>query len=169
MNPVFLKAMTGRGPCVCTAPRFPNSCCVCRVRMMCLRDLLYLSSTVTMRTPPLCRLYPEKRQSSGTRPCAGSSASQTSANGTERSASTATGTLRYRRWGTPGGAGAVVRRLSSVFPSQGELRPFLSDPELVGAGDGSSHVSVVVSGPDGYRTLPSRGTHTTDPPGRVYR
>uniref|UniRef100_A0A3P8RE66 Pleckstrin homology domain containing, family A member 7b n=1 Tax=Astatotilapia calliptera TaxID=8154 RepID=A0A3P8RE66_ASTCA len=40
-----------------------------------------------------------------------------------------------------------------------ELRPFLSDPELMGAGDGSSHISVVTPGHDGgYRTLPSRGT-----------
>ncbi|XP_070689471.1 pleckstrin homology domain-containing family A member 7 isoform X4 [Pempheris klunzingeri] len=38
-----------------------------------------------------------------------------------------------------------------------ELRPFLSDPELMGAGDGSSHISVVASGHDGYQTLPSRG------------
>ncbi|XP_061598736.1 pleckstrin homology domain-containing family A member 7 isoform X3 [Cololabis saira] len=39
-----------------------------------------------------------------------------------------------------------------------ELRPFLSDPELMGAGDGSSHISVVVSSHDGgYQTLPSRG------------
>lgn len=38
---------------------------------------------------------------------------------------------------------------------QVELRPFLSDPELIGAGDGSS---VVASGRDGgYQTLPSRG------------
>ncbi|CAF99664.1 unnamed protein product, partial [Tetraodon nigroviridis] len=36
--------------------------------------------------------------------------------------------------------------------------PFLSDPELVGAGDGSSHISVAVCGRDGYQTLPSRGT-----------
>uniref|UniRef100_I3JFW7 Pleckstrin homology domain containing A7 n=1 Tax=Oreochromis niloticus TaxID=8128 RepID=I3JFW7_ORENI len=40
-----------------------------------------------------------------------------------------------------------------------ELRPFLSDPELMGAGDGSSHISVVTPGHDGgYKTLPSRGT-----------
>lgn len=52
----------------------------------------------------------------------------------------------------------------SVSPSQGELRPFLSDPELVGAGDGSSHISVVLSGRDGYQTLPSRGAATLDPP-----
>ncbi|XP_014912575.1 pleckstrin homology domain-containing family A member 7-like isoform X10 [Poecilia latipinna] len=39
--------------------------------------------------------------------------------------------------------------------SKVELRPFLSDPELIGAGDGSS---VVASGRDGgYQTLPSRG------------
>lgn len=39
-----------------------------------------------------------------------------------------------------------------------ELRPFLSDPELMGAGDGSSHISVVTPGHDGgYKTLPSRG------------
>lgn len=43
-----------------------------------------------------------------------------------------------------------------------ELRPFLSDPELMGAGDGSSHISVVTPGHDGgYKTLPSRGTETT--------
>uniref|UniRef100_A0AAQ5XVR8 Pleckstrin homology domain containing, family A member 7b n=1 Tax=Amphiprion ocellaris TaxID=80972 RepID=A0AAQ5XVR8_AMPOC len=42
--------------------------------------------------------------------------------------------------------------------SKVELRPFLSDPELMGAGDGSSHVSIVASGHDGgYQTLPSRG------------
>ncbi|XP_065808981.1 pleckstrin homology domain-containing family A member 7 isoform X8 [Labrus bergylta] len=42
--------------------------------------------------------------------------------------------------------------------SKVELRPFLSDPELMGAGDGSSHISVVTSsGPEGYQTLPSRG------------
>uniref|UniRef100_A0A3B4ZZQ3 Pleckstrin homology domain-containing family A member 7-like n=2 Tax=Stegastes partitus TaxID=144197 RepID=A0A3B4ZZQ3_9TELE len=42
--------------------------------------------------------------------------------------------------------------------SQVELRPFLSDPELMGAGDGSSHISIVASGHDGgYQTLPSRG------------
>ncbi|KAM4744549.1 pleckstrin homology domain-containing family A member 7 isoform 2-T2 [Anableps anableps] len=42
--------------------------------------------------------------------------------------------------------------------SKVELRPFLSDPELIGAGDGSSHSSVVASGRDGgYQTLPSRG------------
>nr|XP_046244387.1 pleckstrin homology domain-containing family A member 7 isoform X2 [Scatophagus argus] len=41
--------------------------------------------------------------------------------------------------------------------SKVELRPFLSDPELMGAGDGSSHVSAATSGRDGYQTLPSRG------------
>ncbi|KAM9765642.1 pleckstrin homology domain-containing family A member 7 isoform 1-T1 [Menidia menidia] len=42
--------------------------------------------------------------------------------------------------------------------SKVELRPFLSDPELMGAGDGSSHTSVGASGHDGgYQTLPSRG------------
>ncbi|XP_016887987.1 pleckstrin homology domain-containing family A member 7 isoform X4 [Cynoglossus semilaevis] len=42
--------------------------------------------------------------------------------------------------------------------SKVELRPFLSDPELMGAGDGSSHISVAASGRDGgYQTLPSRG------------
>lgn len=46
----------------------------------------------------------------------------------------------------------------SVCASQMELRPFLSDPELMGAGDGSSNVSLVSSGRDGYQTLPSRGT-----------
>ncbi|XP_037102623.1 pleckstrin homology domain-containing family A member 7 isoform X5 [Syngnathus acus] len=39
-----------------------------------------------------------------------------------------------------------------------ELRPFLSDPELVGVGDGSSVTSVTSSGHNGgYQTLPSRG------------
>ncbi|XP_037615604.1 pleckstrin homology domain-containing family A member 7 isoform X4 [Sebastes umbrosus] len=41
--------------------------------------------------------------------------------------------------------------------SKVELRPFLSDPELMGAGDGSSHVSVITPGHGGYQTLPSRG------------
>ncbi|XP_028431973.1 pleckstrin homology domain-containing family A member 7 isoform X2 [Perca flavescens] len=41
--------------------------------------------------------------------------------------------------------------------SKVELRPFLSDPELMGAGDGSSHITVVSSGRAGYQTLPSRG------------
>ncbi|CAK6969762.1 pleckstrin homology domain-containing family A member 7 [Scomber scombrus] len=42
--------------------------------------------------------------------------------------------------------------------SKVELRPFLSDPELMGAGDGSGHISVAASGHDGgYQTLPSRG------------
>ncbi|KAM7424209.1 hypothetical protein PAMA_000514 [Pampus argenteus] len=42
--------------------------------------------------------------------------------------------------------------------SKVELRPFLSDPELIGAGDGSSHIIVAASGHDGgYQTLPSRG------------
>ncbi|KAM6950918.1 pleckstrin homology domain-containing family A member 7 isoform 7-T7 [Lycodopsis pacificus] len=41
--------------------------------------------------------------------------------------------------------------------SKVELRPFLSDPELMGAGDGSSHISVLASGHEGYQTLPSRG------------
>ncbi|KAM9825129.1 pleckstrin homology domain-containing family A member 7 isoform 11-T11 [Syngnathus typhle] len=39
-----------------------------------------------------------------------------------------------------------------------ELRPFLSDPELAGVGDGSSVTSVTSSGHNGgYQTLPSRG------------
>ncbi|XP_022623582.1 pleckstrin homology domain-containing family A member 7-like [Seriola dumerili] len=42
--------------------------------------------------------------------------------------------------------------------SKVELRPFLSNPELMGAGDGSSHISIGASGHDGgYQTLPSRG------------
>uniref|UniRef100_A0A3Q3XHL0 Uncharacterized protein n=1 Tax=Mola mola TaxID=94237 RepID=A0A3Q3XHL0_MOLML len=41
--------------------------------------------------------------------------------------------------------------------SKAELRPFLSDPELMGAGDGSSHISGITCGRDGYQTLPSRG------------
>lgn len=53
--------------------------------------------------------------------------------------------------------------LISVCVSQVELRPFLSDPELMGAGDGSSHISVVVCGHDGYQTLPSRGTQMIGP------
>ncbi|XP_036951432.1 pleckstrin homology domain-containing family A member 7 isoform X20 [Acanthopagrus latus] len=39
--------------------------------------------------------------------------------------------------------------------SKVELRPFLSDPELMGAGDGSSHITIASSGHDGYQTLPS--------------
>uniref|UniRef100_A0A3B3IP24 Pleckstrin homology domain containing A7 n=1 Tax=Oryzias latipes TaxID=8090 RepID=A0A3B3IP24_ORYLA len=43
--------------------------------------------------------------------------------------------------------------------SKVELRPFLSDPELMGAGDGSSHISVALPRHDGgYQTLPSRGS-----------
>ncbi|CAL9701624.1 unnamed protein product [Knipowitschia caucasica] len=39
-----------------------------------------------------------------------------------------------------------------------ELRPFLSDPELMGAGDGSSLDSAISTGHDGgYQTLPGRG------------
>lgn len=143
-----------------------NSCSLCRVRMTCLQDLLYLSSTVRMRTPQLCPLYPVKQQSSGTLRCEGSNASQTSASETEKSASTATGTVRYRE-GEPLGlpaAPAPEYTLSYLFQSQGELRPFLSDPELMGAGDGSSHISVVVSGRDGYQTLPSRGANVMDLP-----
>uniref|UniRef100_G3PSN0 Pleckstrin homology domain containing, family A member 7b n=1 Tax=Gasterosteus aculeatus TaxID=69293 RepID=G3PSN0_GASAC len=41
--------------------------------------------------------------------------------------------------------------------SKVEFRPFLSDPELMGAGDGASHISIATSGHDGYQTLPSRG------------
>ncbi|XP_029000086.1 pleckstrin homology domain-containing family A member 7 isoform X5 [Betta splendens] len=42
--------------------------------------------------------------------------------------------------------------------SKVELRPFLSDPELMGTGDNSSHITVVASGHvGGYQTLPSRG------------
>uniref|UniRef100_A0A3B4YMR2 Pleckstrin homology domain containing A7 n=1 Tax=Seriola lalandi dorsalis TaxID=1841481 RepID=A0A3B4YMR2_SERLL len=42
--------------------------------------------------------------------------------------------------------------------SKVELRPFLSNPELMGAGDGSSHIIIGASGHDGgYQTLPSRG------------
>ncbi|KAG8001574.1 Pleckstrin-like proteiny domain-containing family A member 7, partial [Nibea albiflora] len=54
-------------------------------------------------------------------------------------------------------SGTSTHFLISVCVSQVELRPFLSDPELMGAGDGFSHISVVVSGHDGYQTLPSRG------------
>lgn len=45
-----------------------------------------------------------------------------------------------------------------------ELRPFLSDPELMGAGDGSSHISVAMPRHDGgYQTLPSRGRNIEEP------
>lgn len=162
------KSIKGRKPARAQHPAaISNSCSVCRVRMTCLQDLLYLSSTVRMRTPLLCPLYPVKQQSSGTLRCAGSNASQTSASETEKSASTATGTVRYKEGETLGAArstGTRIHPLLSVFHSQGELRPFLSDPELVGAGDGSSHISVVVSGRDGYQTLPSRGANMTEPP-----
>ncbi|XP_039651176.1 pleckstrin homology domain-containing family A member 7 isoform X12 [Perca fluviatilis] len=47
--------------------------------------------------------------------------------------------------------------------SKVELRPFLSDPELMGAGDGSSHITVVASGRAGYQTLPSRGVAGSSP------
>lgn len=74
-----------------------------------------------------------------------------------------------RGWGARGPARSTGTRTHPLFslslsPSQGELRPFLSDPELVGAGDGSSHISVVLSGRDGYQTLPSRGAATMDTP-----
>lgn len=142
-----------------------NSCSVCRVRMTCLQDLLYLSFTVRRRTPLLCHLYPVIQQSSGTLRCAGSNASQTSANETGKSASTAMGTVRYGQGETLAPARSTRKHpLLSVFQSQGELRPFLSDPELGGAGDGSSHISVVVSGRDGYQTLPGRGATMMDPP-----
>lgn len=59
--------------------------------------------------------------------------------------------------------------VSNLFASQVELRPFLSDPELMGAGDGSSHVSLVASGHDGgYQTLPSRGVWMMKPANRIY-
>ncbi|KAM3624926.1 uncharacterized protein V6R79_003837 [Siganus canaliculatus] len=38
-----------------------------------------------------------------------------------------------------------------------ELRPFLSDPELMGAGDGACHIGALTTGHEGYQTLPSRG------------
>ncbi|XP_068178592.1 pleckstrin homology domain-containing family A member 7 isoform X2 [Antennarius striatus] len=41
--------------------------------------------------------------------------------------------------------------------SKAEIRPFLSDPELVGDGDCSNFVGVAAAGRDGYQTLPSRG------------
>uniref|UniRef100_A0A3Q2YIB5 Pleckstrin homology domain-containing family A member 7 n=1 Tax=Hippocampus comes TaxID=109280 RepID=A0A3Q2YIB5_HIPCM len=42
-----------------------------------------------------------------------------------------------------------------------ELRPFLSDPELLGVGDGSSVAGMTSSGHGaGYQTLPTRGTIT---------
>lgn len=46
--------------------------------------------------------------------------------------------------------------LSRPRSSQAELRPYLSDPELVGAGDGAA--GPALGGWDGYLTLPSRGT-----------
>lgn len=60
----------------------------------------------------------------------------------------------------PLGPGSRVSQLTTtpqctlLRASQTELRTFLSDPELIGAGDGASAVSV---GRDGYQTLPSRG------------
>ncbi|XP_038139701.1 pleckstrin homology domain-containing family A member 7 isoform X8 [Cyprinodon tularosa] len=46
--------------------------------------------------------------------------------------------------------------------SKVELRPFLSDPELIGSGDSTSHSSVVASGHQGgYQTLPNRGVSSS--------
>uniref|UniRef100_A0A668AV70 Pleckstrin homology domain containing A7 n=1 Tax=Myripristis murdjan TaxID=586833 RepID=A0A668AV70_9TELE len=50
-----------------------------------------------------------------------------------------------------------------------ELRPFLSEPELLGAGDGVSYFGMVASGHDGgYQTLPSRGKRMTAPGEDIY-
>uniref|UniRef100_A0A3Q3E0P7 Pleckstrin homology domain containing, family A member 7b n=1 Tax=Labrus bergylta TaxID=56723 RepID=A0A3Q3E0P7_9LABR len=111
----------------------PNVLCA-GVRMMCLPDLLYLSSTVQMRIPPLCPPCRERQRV----------IRHTSVRGLKRQSDER---KRDRE------VGQYTNGDSKV-----ELRPFLSDPELMGAGDGSSHISVVTSsGPEGYQTLPSRG------------
>lgn len=74
---------------------FKPSCSVCRVRMMCLPDLLYLSSTVLMSIPLLCPRYPGRQQSSDTLLYAASNDSQMNAKGTGRLASTPMETARY--------------------------------------------------------------------------
>lgn len=50
----------------------------------------------------------------------------------------------------------VPRLTPTLSVTQPELRSFLSEPELVGAGDGG--VGAAALGRDGYQTLPSRGT-----------
>lgn len=72
-----------------------NRCSVCRVRMMCLPDLLYLNSTAPMSIPLLCPLCPGSLRSSDTLLYEASNDSQTSANETERLASTVMETVRY--------------------------------------------------------------------------
>lgn len=126
---------------------------------MCLPDLLYLSSTVLMRIPLLCPLCPGRRRSSDTLLYVASNGSQMNAKETEKLASTVTEIVRYRRCVKShlSCTSSKTHRFFSVCVSQVELRPFLSDPELMGAGDGSSHISVVASERDGYQTLPSRG------------
>lgn len=110
------KSFKGRKPVPARRPAAVSiSCSVCRVRMTCLQDLLYLSSTVRTRTPPPCPLYPVKPQSSGTLRCAGSNASRTSASETEKSASTATGTVRYSEGGAPGGPLAAPAPEHTLF------------------------------------------------------
>lgn len=92
-----------------------NSCSVCRVRMMCLPDLLYLNSTVLMSIPLLCPLCPGSQRSSGTLLYEASNDSQTSANGTERLASTVMGTVRYRRCETRRHSCSTSAKLHSDF------------------------------------------------------
>lgn len=139
--------------------------------MMCLPDLLYLSSTVLMGIPLLCPLCPGSQRSSDTLLYAASNDSQTNAKETERLASTVMEIVRYRqcvKFRHLSSTSTKIHSYFSVCVSQVELRPFLSDPELMGAGDGSSHISVVASGRDGYQTLPSRGTKMTKPVDRIY-
>lgn len=63
--------------------------------MMCLPDLLYLSSTVLMSIPLLCPRCPGRQRSSDTLLYAASNDSQMNAKGTERSANTLMETVRY--------------------------------------------------------------------------
>lgn len=132
---------------------------------MCLPDLLYLSSTIPMSIPLLCPLCPWRQRSSDTLLYVASNGSQMNAKETEKLASTVTEIVRYRQCVKShlSGTSSKMHSFFSVWLSQVELRPFLSDPELMGAGDGSSHISVVASERDGYQTLPSRGTKMTKP------
>lgn len=137
---------------------------------MCLPDLLYLSSTVPMRIPQLCPLCPGRRRSSDTLLYVASNGSQMNAKETEKLASTVTEIVRYKQCVKShlSCASSKTHSFFSVCISQVELRPFLSDPELMGAGDGSSHITVVASERDGYQTLPSRGTEMAKPAEEIY-
>lgn len=134
--------------------------------MISLQDLLYLNNTVLMSNLLLCPLYPTRQQSSDTLLYVASNDSQMNAKEIERLASTVMERVRYRDFPKLRHLCSTRSKEMIVFPVctfQMELRPFLSDPELVGAGDGSSRINVVLSGRDGYQTLPSRGTNMRNP------